>query len=62
MNQLNNTEMLLFLNKRPVCKHVVDNEFAFDCRKINRNCNFDNCPILEKCTDIEQFIEEIERQ
>lgn len=62
MEKLNNTEMLLFLNKRAVCKYVFDNKYSFDCTKINKSCDMDDCPILKNCECIEQFVSKISNQ
>ena len=62
MKKLNNTEMLIFLNKRSICPHVFDGKLNFECKIMKTICDMDDCPILKKCENIEQFVKRIEKQ
>lgn len=62
MITLNNTEKLLFLNNRFKCIKLYIDDYAHYCKINNKICDYEFCPILKSCFNIEEFIEIIEKK
>lgn len=56
MELKNQTDILIFLNKRNICVNANHDDNVIYCKLDNYACDHNSCPILKECMIIEDFI------
>lgn len=62
MNKLTTTEKLLFESRKKDCIKLTIDDHCLYCTINDKTCDYEFCPILKSCYDMEEFIDVLEKK